>query len=349
MRSLLSGLLAISSGILASATSAQTCGQGERLLKNDILPDNPSGQYPIGIVPGLCDGEAAMSVFNAGGPCKVKSVAIGYGHRLGTNGVQALVDVEIYDGATVAANGRWTLGPLLFKLSNGSSTLQIQSTGINTFTLPAPVRVPSGRPVIGFRMDLNTAGGSCALGYDANFFCDAENRCRTGINILDATGHGPVDPATYTGFGVPLCPVFFRGSWVIRCCTEPEISVEWQGNPTPGGVLSVTYIAPNRAGDNYIALGGGSISGGGFTTPFGPVPLDPDPFFFCFLADCRSMLIGAQGVIGPSDRAFGGMLIPNLPILRNSGLTLYLAFALHGQQSLNFTGQSSPSLPIVIN
>ena len=45
MRSLLSGLLAISSGILASATSAPTCGQGERLLKNDILPDNPSGQY----------------------------------------------------------------------------------------------------------------------------------------------------------------------------------------------------------------------------------------------------------------------------------------------------------------
>ncbi len=333
---------------LLPSLAAQTCGAGERLLKNDILPDNPSGAYTIGIVPGLCDNEAAMSLFNAGGPCKVKSVGIGYGHRFSTNGVQALVDIEIYDGATVAANGRWTLGPLLFRLSSGSTNLQIQSTGINIATLPVPVRVPSGRPVIGFRMLMNLAGGSCLQGYDANFFCDAENRCRAGINILDATGHGPVDPVTYTGFGVGLCPVFFRGSWVIRACIEPEISVEWQGTPTPGGVLSVTYIAPNRAGDNYLALAGGSFMNGGFTSPFGHVPLDPDPLFFCFLGDCRSMLIGSLGVIGQNDRAFGGMLIPNLSVLRNSGLTLYLAFVLFGQ-TLNFTGESSPSAPIVIN
>jgi hypothetical protein len=346
MRINLLALLAAAS-VLASL-SAQTCGAGERLLKNDILPDNPTGQYTIGIVPGLCDGEAAMSVFNAGGPCRVKTVAIGYGHRFGTNGVQALVDVEIYDGATVAANGRWTLGPLLFRLSNGSSNLQIQSTGINLFTLPMPIRVPSGRPVIGFRMLMNFAGGDCQNGYDANFFCDAQNACRSGINVLDAIGHGPVDPATYPGFGVPLCPLYFRGSWVIRCCIEPEISVEWQGNPTPGGVLSITYIAPNQAGRNYLALGGGSIMGGGFNSPFGRVPLDLDPLFLCFVTDCRSMLVGGMGVIGANDRAFGGMLIPNLASLRNSGLTLYLAFVLYGQ-TFNFTAQSAPSLPIVIN
>ena len=135
---------------------------------------------------------------------------------------------------------------------------------------------------------------------------------------------------------------------MIRACIEPEISVEWQGTPTPGGVLSVTYIAPNRAGDNYLALAGGSFMNGGFTSPFGHVPLDPDPLFFCFLGDCRSMLIGSLGVIGQNDRAFGGMLIPNLSVLRNSGLTLYLAFVLFGQ-TLNFTGESSPSAPIVIN
>lgn len=346
MRTKLLALLAAAS--VFSSLSAQTCGAGDRLLKNDILPDNPSGPYTIGIVRGLCDGEAAMSVFNAGGPVKVKSVAIGYGHIFSTNGVNALVDVEIYDGATVAANGRWTLGPLLFRLSNGSSNLQIQSTGINLFTLPIPVRVPSGRPVIGFRMLMNLAGGDCANGYDANFFTDAQNQCRGGINILDASGHGPVDPVTYTGFGVPLCPLFFRGSWVIRCCVEPEISVDWTGNPTPGGVISVTYIAPNHAGENYLALAGGSFRGGGFTTPFGPVPLDPDPLFFCFVTDCRSMLIGGLGVIGGNDRAFGGMLIPNLASLRNSGLTLYLAFVLYGQ-TFSFTAQSSPSAPIVIN
>ncbi|MEZ5965781.1 MAG: hypothetical protein R3F56_18240 [Planctomycetota bacterium] len=346
MRKPLLALLAAASALAPLA--AQTCGAGQRLLKNDILPDNPTGSYTIGIVPGLCDGEAAMSLFNAGGPVKVTSVAIGYGHRFGTNGVQAIADVEIYDGATVNAAGRWTLGPLLFRLSSGSTNVQLQSTGINLVTLPAPVRVPSGRPVIGFRMLQNLAAGSCALGYDANFFCDADNQCRAGINILDATGHGPVDPATYTGFGPPLCPLFFRGSWVIRCCVEPEISVDWQGNPTPGGVLSLTYIAPGRAGENYIGLCGGSFAGGGFNTPFGHVPLDPDPFFLCFMTDCRSMLVGAQGVIGANDRAFGGMLIPNLPVLVNSGLTLYLAFVLHGA-SLTFTGESLPSTPIVIN
>lgn len=338
--------------LLLGATSAllpaQTCAPTDRLLKNDILPDNPSGSYPIGIVPGLCDNEAAMSLFDAGGPVKVKSVSIGYGHRFGTNGVQAVVDVEIYDGATVDAAGRWTLGPLLFKLSNGSTNAQIQSTGINLVQLPAPVRVPSGKPVIGFRMLLNTAGGSCALGYDANFFCDADVRCRAGINILDAIGHGPVDPVTYQGFGVPLCPVFFKGSWVIRCCAEPELSVDWQGNPTPGGVLSLTYIAPNKAGMNYLALGGGSIAGGGFLSPFGQVPLDLDPLFMCFLSDCRGMLIGGAGVIDQNGRAFGGMLIPNIASLRNSGLTIYLAFVLYGQ-TFQFTDASSPSRPIVIN
>lgn len=155
--------------ILVPAAPAQNCGAGNILLKNDILPDLPSGSTTVGIVPGLCDGEAAMSVFQTGGPASVNSVAVMFGAAAGTNGVQAVVDLEIYDGITAAAGGRWVLGPRVFRLSDLGSNLQIQSHGINTYTLPSPVRCTSGQCVVGWRMVLNTASGSCALGYTANF------------------------------------------------------------------------------------------------------------------------------------------------------------------------------------
>jgi hypothetical protein len=333
---------------LALPAAAQTCNPGSRLFKNDILPDNPSGSLQFGIVPGVCENEAVMSVLNVGGPSKITAVSVLFGHRFGTNGVAAVVDVEIYDGATVAGNGRWTLGPRVFRLSDGSTNLQIQSTAINTFTLPTPVRVTSGKAVIGFRMLLTTAGGSCATGYDANFAVDAENTCRPGINVLDAIGHGPVDPVTYMGFGVPLCPLYIRGSWVIRACVEPEVSVTWTGNPTPGGVISLTYIAPNQGGDNYVAFVSGGIATG-FPTPWGRLPLDPDPLFNCFLANCRALMINPQGRIGASGQAFGGMLIPNLSILVGSNLHLYVAFITYETDFFQWKTISAPSLPIIIN
>lgn len=334
---------------LCLATAAQQCVGNARLLKNDVLPASPGGSIStVAIVPGLCEGEAAMSVFDAGGAVSVKSVAVAFVHRLATNGVQAVVDLEIYDGASVGANGKYALGPLLFKLSNASSNLQIQSTGLNSYTLPKPVLVPSGKPVIGFRMIKTLAGGSCQLGYDANFCTDNQWSCAPGRNILDASGHGPVDPCTYTGFGVPLYPIYFRGDWVIRACVEPEVSASWTGNATPGGFVSLQFHAPGQAGDSYLAFVSGGIRTG-FPTPWGLLPLDPDPIFVCFLGDCRAALFGGAGTFNAQDKAFGAIAIPNLASLKNSGLTLHAGFVTFQAPSfVPWKSISAPSPPIVI-
>jgi hypothetical protein len=344
-KSLLGALLAIT---LLGHLPAQNCGANSTLLKNDILPDNPSGALQVAVVPGLCVGEAAMSVFDAGGPVTVESVSIAFVNRFATNGIQAVVDVEIYDGATLNSAGRYTLGPQLFKLSSGSSNLQIRSSGINEYRLPVPVRVPSGKPVIGFRMLQTLAGGSCLLGYDTNFATDAQYTKTPGRNILDATGHGPIDPTLYMGFGVPLYPIYFRGDWVIRACVKTETSVTWTGNATPGGFLSLTYNAPGQSGDQYFALVSGGVATG-FGTPWGKMPLDFDPIFSCYLGGCRNTLLNSIGTFNAQGKAFGALQIPSLPWLANSGLTLHVGFVTFDNQGFfPWKSISSPSKPIVI-
>jgi hypothetical protein len=339
----------LAAAVLAVPLAAQ-CASGDRLLKNDVLPDVLPPQFQFGLVRGLCDNEAAMSVFDTGGPVRVREVGIVYAHRIGTNGVQAVADVELYDGITAQANGRYTLGPLVFRLSNQSTNLQLTSSAYNKYTLPQPVRVTSGRLVVGFRMLMNLASGSCALGYDANFCVDAANTCRPGVNVLDAIGHGPVDPATYLGFSVPLCPLYIRGSWLIRACVTPELATTWTGNPTPGGFVSLKFSAPGQASDGYLALLGGSVAGGGTVLPWGRIPFDVEPLFTCFLGDCRALLLGGLGALNASGEGFGALQIPNLPVLRNSGLTLYAGFVTcFGGCLTSFKSVSPPSAAIVIN
>jgi len=310
--------------LLLSIPVGAQCGQGLKQLKNDALPAALGTLTKVAVVPGLCVNEAAMSVFNAGGPVDVHEVGIVFAHQTATNGIKALVDVEIYDGATVDAAGKYKLGPLLFKLSKTTSqNLQIQSTGYNTYKLKTPVTVPTGQPVIGFRMLMNLASGSCATGYQANFATDNQFTCTPGINILDALKHGPVDPCTYKGFGVPLYPLYFRGSWIIRACVKPKVSTVWTGNATPGGFVSFKFLAPGQAGDQYFAMMSGGIKTG-LTTPWGKLPLDADPIFLCFLSDCRSALLGNSGTFNSKGEAFGALSIPNLSSLK--GLDLYAGF-----------------------
>lgn len=340
---LLAVLLAV-----AATPPAQCTVNASRLLKNDALPDNLNQRLNVAIVPGLCENEAAMSIFDAGGPVRVNEVGTVFGHRTATNGVSAIADVEIYDGATLQANGKYTLGPLVFKLSNTSSNLQLRTHSYNTYKLPTPVRVKSGRVVVGFRILRNLGSGNCLLGYDANLVTDAQNTCRAGINILDATNHGPVDPVTYRGFGVALCPRFFRGSWMIRACVTPEVAVTWSGNATPGGFVSLKYQAPGQSGDQLLGL----VSGGtrtGIQTPWGKIPLDADPIFGCFLGGCRSIYLGNFATFNGNGEAFGTLAIPNLASLRNSGLTLYVGFVTFRMPALTpFKSISSPSPAIVI-
>lgn len=329
---------------------AQSCGTNDLLLKNDILPDVPSGAFAVGIVPGLCEGEAAMSVFQTGGPASVNAVSIMFGAAAGTSGVQAAFDVEIYDGITALSGGRWSLGPRVFRLSDLGSNLQIQSHGINTYTLPVPVRVTSGQCVVGWRMVLNTSSGSCALGYTANFCVDAASSCRPGINVLDAIGHGPIDPMLYNGFGVSLCPNYFRGSWIIRACVTPEITTNWTGNATPGGLVQLQLHAPGHGAERYLLMASSGISSG-VTTPFGHLPLDGDWLFQCFFGPCRSaMFINDFSFLNAGGDGFAVLLIPNLPVLVGSNFPIYCGFVTSDQPGMvPFTGISSPSSVILIN
>jgi hypothetical protein len=335
----------------SSLSSAQTCGSGQNLLKNDAIPGVPSGATAVALVPGLCDGEAAMAVFRTSGAVRVEKAAVMFANNFGASGTLALVNLEIYDGATFRSDGRVTLGAKVFDFAQRTGNdIQISTHALNEIDISSQnVRVSTGTVVIAWRMGLNTASGSCALGYTSNFATDNNFVCRSGENILDAQGHGPVDPCTYLGFGLPLYPTFFRGNWLIRACVTPQVSAEWTGAATPGGFLSFTFRAPGEGGNGYTAFISGTANTG-FLTPWGLLPLDPDPIFVCFLGACRGLTFNFQGLINANGQGFGGMLIPADPLLVGSNLQLLASFVTHPPASFTpWISISPPSRPIVIN
>ena len=340
---------ALSALLPFASVSAQMCGMGEVLLKNDMLPDVPAGPQTVAIVPGLCQNEAAMAIFQVGGPATLYAVSVLFANSIGTNGIQAVVDVEIYDGITSLPGGRWQLGPQVFRLSNSGSNLQIATTGINTFQLPTPVRVNSGTPVVGFRMVLNSGTGSCALGYTSNFATDFGPVCTPGRNVIDTLQFGPIDPATFLGFGVPMCPLFFRGDWVIRACAVPDLNVDWIGNPTPGGLIQLQLNGLGHGGEQYVVLASNGINQG-VVTPWGRLPLNADWMFDCFLGSCRPLLLNGEGNLSMMGSGFAALSIPNLASLVGSGLRIHVGFVTSAPGTFfPWTGISAPSAPIVIN
>ncbi|MDP6929270.1 MAG: hypothetical protein QF412_06170 [Planctomycetota bacterium] len=347
----------ITLALVTAPSRAQTCSTGQ-LIKNDILPDVPKGPVRFGIVKGVCTNDAIMSVFDTGGAVQVHEVAVMFANASSTQGVKAVVDLEIYDGITSSPRGQYTMGKLVYKSSkHGGGNLQIQSQGINNYKLPTPVRVTSGKLVIGYRLVQNTSAGNCTIGYSTSFCVDANptTPCPRDINVIDdpTNNHRYFDPMVYMGYGRALCnhPIrIIQGSWIIRACIKPEVSVTWSGNATPGGFVSLKFIAPGNAGNDYIALVGGAAKRS--QTPWGSIPLDPnDQLFLCFLDACRSsMLLGGIGKIDASGNAFGAIRIPNLPVLRNSGLTMRAMFVTYKAPIFApWIAVSGASKPIVIN
>jgi hypothetical protein len=254
--------LVVAFGIAPDASLAQNCASGSHTFwKNDILPQNPSSLATISVIPGLCEGEAAGSVFTlagGSGPQKVEKVAVGFGAAGGTGGFVALANIEVYDGITWAGNVP-VLGTKVFDYEGQFSTsAQLVSTGINEVDLSGfNIVVGNGTTafVVVFRMGFNP-NGSCAGGYTANFFTDNSSifgGCNTleKKNVMFVQGQGWVDPKFATVSGFPLCPLFFNGNWAIRACTSPVAPAFCQQDLGLGG-----------PGNTKLSICGGNLATG---------------------------------------------------------------------------------------
>jgi len=239
--------------LITPFASGQLCPNAtDTFWKNDTLPQVPGGgALAVSIIQGLCENEAAASVYYLPASVSVQQitkVAVGFGHATGAGGFNAVVNVEIYDGITWTGQLP-TLGPKVFDLANDlQANLQIFSHGINELDLEQQNIVVGNHPsrafVIAFRMLLNP-NGACPTGFPANFFTDNGSigfPCDTieKANLMDITGQGWVDAKFATVQGVPLCPFFFDGNWVIRSCTKdagpPPVCQPSMGLQGPGNV-----------------------------------------------------------------------------------------------------------------
>ncbi len=224
--------LATALAVSAHTAVAQSCGgAADIFLKNDNLPQNP-GTQTVSIIRGLCEDEAMGCVFDVSGQqfsndVKVNSIAGGFINAASANGVTAVVDVEIYDGITFNGAGIPTLGPRVFEFESAAgANVQFASSGLNVVDLTNfNVHVTSGKLVVVVEMLLTTSAGSCAAGYSTNFATDwsgAGSGCSPlQKNLLYIQGQGWRDAALANVSGIPLCPIYYAGNWLIRACVEP--------------------------------------------------------------------------------------------------------------------------------
>lgn len=238
------------SAVLAPSAAAQACANGMVHFKNDTLADIPSGFLTVSVIPGLCEQEGCGAVFTLPGGGNVahyvRNVRIGLGSQGGVQGNFAAVSIEIYNGVTWSGNNP-VLGPKVFdSTTQGAGTYQIFSTGLNEIDLTND-NVKVGGPgvtnfAVCFRMQLNP-NGTCATGFTTNFITDNHQSgffgCNAAItppkkNLLFILGQGWKDPATATVSGIPLCPLYYSGNWLIRACAEPEVCQPNLGSGGPG-------------------------------------------------------------------------------------------------------------------
>lgn len=298
-------------GLSASLATAQICPNAtDTFWKNDTLPQVPGAAVGVSIIQGLCENEAAGSVFTlptSMGPQQLTKAAVGFGHASGSGGFNAVVNLEIYDGVTW--NGQLPiLGPKVFDFAiDLSANIQVFSHAINEVDLSAYNIVVGNHPsrsfVVAWRMGINP-NGACASGFPANFFTDNGSvgfPCDTipQKNLIDITGQGWRDAAFATVTGVPLCPFFFDGNWAIRTCTK-------DAGPPPTCQFDVGLQGP---GTVDLTICGGDL------TPGNPAGLrvehaesNAQLFFFGSLGLSPFFLWDTFGVIGPNPPKFLAVL-----------------------------------------
>lgn len=307
-------LLTATFTLAASATAlAQGCPSGT-FWRRDTLPDVPVGLNAVSVIPGLCEGESAGVVFEMPASMSVQritQVVAPWGAALGVNGFQAALDVEVYDGVSFSG-ANVNMGTLVFSLSQAASAnMQVQSHALNTLdtstygiivgNAPPTGSPPVRRFAICFRVDLNFyPGGTCATGYQANFFTDNSQTptfpfsCNPAItpqrtSVIEIQGQGWRDAALATVTGIPLCPIYYSGIWCIRCCSEDAFPAYYQnfgpGCPNSIGTSALLNATLPRLGQTMIvnvtnvpAQLGLMINGASNTvSSLGPLPLDLTP------------------------------------------------------------------------
>lgn len=260
---------------VASTAAAQACPGTSTSWKRDNLPLVP-GLAPVGLVQGVCEGEAVAVVFEmpAGMSAqKVLQVTAPWGGTGGTIGFQAQLDVEIYDGVSFTG-GVPNMGTLVWSLGSTGAGMLVESHGLNSLDVssydivvglaPATGTPPVRRFAVCFRVDINAApGGSCASGYSGNFFTDAQasfGTCLTPLrtSLIQELTQGWRDMATLTIGGFPACPFAFNGTWAIRACTTDAFPASYTtiaaGCPGTLGTSNLISATPPKIGTNMLVI-----------------------------------------------------------------------------------------------
>jgi len=338
----------------AIPVSAQVCNTGQVLLKNDNLPAVPSGPTTVSIIQGLCEGEGCAAVFNTQslGPVKLANASVAYINAGNANGIQAAADLEIFDGVSFSG-ATAILGPSLFRWSVATgSDIGLTSSGINIGPDLSSFNVisTSGKLVVAWWMNFNPQGGTCATGYTTNFATDFTGGggffCNPTItpqhkNLLYISGQGWTDAALANIGGIPLCPIYYAGNWIIRACVEqPPVLQIFGPPPSPGSFQTLQYSSVQNPGAQYICGLSLGTSPGIPWPPYGTVPLNDDFAFEYMLPDileqpgaAQNWAINFTGVLNPSGVAFGTFQVP--PLGGISGVQIYFAFVLTSGQISN--------------
>jgi hypothetical protein len=269
--------------VLAAAAPAQLCQGGETFFKNDGLPQVPSGATAMAVIPGLCEGEGMGCVIDVsplGAAAVIRSASVAYVDDDNQSGIQATVNLRIYDGITWSGGNPSlpSFGPLAFDLAAASgSNATLISSGLNQIDIAAfDATITSGTAVVTWQMIDNP--GNCASGYQTNFATDYQGGgggcAPPQKNLIFIQGQGWRDVTTAKVSGFPLCPLFVAGNWIVRICAEAG---------SPGGPVNYCTAGTSASGCQAVLDSTGDASAtapSGFTMLASDVEGQKDGLFF---------------------------------------------------------------------